>query len=129
MTKHFYDHAIVIGGSIAGLLAARVLTEHFKRVTIIERDTLPDTPNFRKGVPQAHHPHILLKRGELIMERLFPGLVDQLQVAGGVQVNIGRDIRWFSFGEWRPNYDSGLITIACSRPLLESTIYQRLAAY
>ena len=67
MTKHFYEQAIVIGGSIAGLLAARVLTEHFNRVTIIERDTLPDTPDFRKGVPQAHYPHILLKRGELIM--------------------------------------------------------------
>jgi phytoene dehydrogenase-like protein len=29
-------HAVVIGGSMAGLLAARVLADHFDRVTILE---------------------------------------------------------------------------------------------
>src|SRR5437773_9861526 len=57
------DHAVVIGASMAGLLAARVLTDHFARVTLVERDELPDGPLPRKGVPQARHAHILLVRG------------------------------------------------------------------
>jgi 2-polyprenyl-6-methoxyphenol hydroxylase-like FAD-dependent oxidoreductase len=48
-------HAVVIGGSMAGLLAARVLSEHFQHVTIIERDHLPDDAQPRKGVPQGRH--------------------------------------------------------------------------
>ena len=65
MTKYPFEHAIVIGGSIAGLMAARALTEHFKHVTVIERDTFSEGSEFRKGVPQGHHPHLLLKRGEV----------------------------------------------------------------
>ncbi len=57
------SHAVVIGGSLAGMLAARVLADHFERVTIIERDKLPDEPTPRKGVPQAHHLHVMMVRG------------------------------------------------------------------
>ena len=71
-------HAIVIGGSIAGLLTARVLTNHFAQVTIIERDVLPDSADFRKGAPQARHAHGLLVRGQQIMESYFPGLSAEL---------------------------------------------------
>ena len=38
--------ALVIGGSMAGLLAARVLADHFSQVTILERDRFPDGPAF-----------------------------------------------------------------------------------
>ena len=55
--------AIVMGGSMAGLLAARVLSDHFDHVTVIERDRFPEGPEHRKGVPQGRHFHILLKRG------------------------------------------------------------------
>ncbi|WP_317616109.1 NAD(P)-binding protein [Nostoc sp. 'Peltigera membranacea cyanobiont' 210A] len=61
MTQPNERHALVIGGSIAGLLAAQVLTKYFNRVTIIERDHLSAQPEQRPGVPQAHHLHILLK--------------------------------------------------------------------
>mgnify|MGYP001800346652 CR=1 FL=1 len=68
-------HAIVIGGSIAGLLTARVLTDYFERVTVLERDRFPiDAPAPRKGVPQCTQLHILLTRGRQIIEELFPGL-------------------------------------------------------
>ena len=60
MNTPSYKHAVVIGSSIAGLTAARVLTDHCERVTIIERDIAPTIKEFRKGVPQARHPHILL---------------------------------------------------------------------
>ena len=39
------SHAVVIGGSIAGLLAARVLADHFDKVTIVERDAFPKNQN------------------------------------------------------------------------------------
>ena len=71
-------HAVVVGGSMAGMLAARVLTDHFERVTVLERDLLPDAPAPRKGLPQARHLHILLMRGQLAFEHLFPGLIEEL---------------------------------------------------
>lgn len=58
MNSERLQHAIVIGSSIAGLTAARTLTEHFTRITIVERDRLPDGPDFRAGVPQARHARI-----------------------------------------------------------------------
>ena len=64
-------HALVIGGSMAGLLAARVLSERFGRVTLVERDHFPERPRFRKGVPQSRHLHAFMMRGRLISERLL----------------------------------------------------------
>jgi 2-polyprenyl-6-methoxyphenol hydroxylase-like FAD-dependent oxidoreductase len=128
--KGFGKHAVVIGGSIAGMVAGRVLTDFFEQVTIIERDSWDhrtEAADFRKGVPQARHPHILLKRGELIFEELFPGLGNQLKAKGAVPVNMGDDLAWFTFGNWRPRYESSLTNLACSRPMLESTIRQRLS--
>jgi flavin-dependent dehydrogenase len=66
--------AVVIGGSMAGLLAARVLTDFFEEVVLIERDELPEGPEQRKGVPQGRHLHGLLTRGQELLESLFPGL-------------------------------------------------------
>ncbi len=74
--------AVVIGGGMAGLLAARVLSEHFERVRIVERDGFPEGPSFRKGVPQARHLHTLMARGRLIVNELFPGIEDELVEAG-----------------------------------------------
>src|SRR5262249_49154621 len=59
-------HAVVIGGSMAGLLAARVLARHFECVTVLERDHFPAAPAPRKGTPQARHAHVLLGRGQRI---------------------------------------------------------------
>lgn len=76
------DHAVVIGGSMAGLLAARVLSDHFGRVTVVERDGFSEGPEFRKGVPQSRHKHVFLPRGRRIAERLFPGIEDELVSCG-----------------------------------------------
>jgi glycine/D-amino acid oxidase-like deaminating enzyme len=62
------NHAVVIGGSIAGLLAARVLADHFEHITLIERDRLPERPQPRKGVPQASHVHVMLVKGWAVSE-------------------------------------------------------------
>jgi 2-polyprenyl-6-methoxyphenol hydroxylase-like FAD-dependent oxidoreductase len=80
--KHAGHHALVIGGSIAGLLAARVLADYFDTVTIIDRDVFPVTPDHRKGVPQSHHAHGLLAPGRYIIEQLFPGIMHDLRADG-----------------------------------------------
>lgn len=78
MTKH----AIVIGASLAGLCAARVLSDHYDRVTVYERDELPDGPGNRMAVPQGRHVHLLMARGAAEFEGLFPGLLDDMVAAG-----------------------------------------------
>lgn len=72
------DHAIVLGASIAGLLAARVLADHYRTVTVVERDVLPDQPVTRRGVPQGRQPHVLAARGAQILDELFPGILAEL---------------------------------------------------
>lgn len=125
-----FRHAVVIGSSIAGLMAARVLTDYFARVTIIERDRLPATPEFRRGAPQARHVHVLRLRGQQILEQQFPGLIDELLAQGATMINAGNEAEFFLFDHWRgPRYPSAIATIACSRPLLETALVRRLTAH
>src|SRR5690349_15045907 len=125
MTKP-YQQAIVIGGSVAGLLAARVLTNHFERVTILERDHLPENPEIRAGVPQAHHLHVLLARGHAIFEQLFPGLDADLDKEGAPLIEWGYDTTGLGRGGWMPKFHSGIQTRSVSRALLEWHIRTRL---
>lgn len=122
------SHAIVIGGSMAGLLAARVLTEHFARVTIIERDQLPTAPEIRNGVPQARHAHSLWIRGRSILEQYFPGLIEELRVEGAVFADVGKEVAWLSPMGWEPRYTSDMVLMISSRSLLEWRVRQRLVA-
>jgi len=75
-------HALVIGGSLAGLFAARVLADFFDKVTILDRDVFPVTPEHRKGVPQSYHAHGSLPTGFCILEQLFPGIMHDLRANG-----------------------------------------------
>jgi 2-polyprenyl-6-methoxyphenol hydroxylase-like FAD-dependent oxidoreductase len=113
---------------MAGLLAARVLSDHFDEVTLMDRDSLPSGPEPRKGVPQGRHVHVLLARGHAILEELFPGLTDELHAAGAVNINGGREIAWFYGGGWRTCYETDLTFIAMSRPLLEAQVGARVRA-
>jgi 2-polyprenyl-6-methoxyphenol hydroxylase-like FAD-dependent oxidoreductase len=121
-------HAVVIGGSIAGLLAARVLAGHFERVTVVERDTLSSTPEPRKGVPQGQHVHAVLVRGHRIIEHLLPGLTGELRAAGATLLNGGHDLAWHQAGGWRVRHDSDLAFLSMTRPLLETRIAARVRA-
>lgn len=79
------EHAVVIGASIGGLCAARVLSDFYARVTLCERDELPDGPVNRAAVPQGRHVHMLMARGAQEFERHFPGLLEDM-VADGVPI-------------------------------------------
>src|ERR1700743_2840258 len=89
-------HAVVIGASIAGLCAARVLSDFYDQVTVFERDELPSTPVNRTAVPQGRHVHLLMARGAMEFEGLFPGLLDGM-VAAGVPI-LEKQARWLHFG-------------------------------
>jgi 2-polyprenyl-6-methoxyphenol hydroxylase-like FAD-dependent oxidoreductase len=124
-----FDHAIVIGSGIAGLTIARVLTDYFARVTIIERDRRPDIPQIRRGAPQARHAHTLPVRGQTMLEQQFPGLTAELVARGAVAIKGGSEIAFFVAGEWHQVRQHGaIVSITCSRPLLEDALYHRLAA-
>lgn len=123
------QHAIVIGGGIAGLLAARVLSTYFQQVTVIERDRFPEIPQPRQGVPQSFHPHVLLVKGQQILEEYFPSLTLELREKGASLVDWTADFRWRLMGQWTPRFTSGIQSVACTRNLLETTIQQRLRQY
>ena len=121
-------HAVVLGGSIGGLLAARALADHFEHVALIERDALDPGPEARKGVPQANHLHALLARGRMIADAMLPGLSEELVAAGATRLNAGRDLTWHHSGRWRVRHESSLNILSQSRPLLESRIRERVRA-
>jgi 2-polyprenyl-6-methoxyphenol hydroxylase-like FAD-dependent oxidoreductase len=76
------QHAVVIGASIGGLCAARVLSDFYDRVTMYERDELPVHPANRAAVPQGRHLHLLMARGAAELDAHFPGLLDDMVAAG-----------------------------------------------
>jgi 2-polyprenyl-6-methoxyphenol hydroxylase-like FAD-dependent oxidoreductase len=123
------DHAVVLGASMGGLLAARVLADAYRRVTIVERDPLPESGSDRKGVPQGRHAHALLPRGAQILDELFPGLLAGLAADGVPVLRAPREFRFFlgghllcQHGEPRePGY-------APSRPYLEAHVRDRVRA-
>jgi 2-polyprenyl-6-methoxyphenol hydroxylase-like FAD-dependent oxidoreductase len=121
-------HAVVMGGGVSGLLTARVVSEFYDTVTIIERDTLSDEVGPRKAVPQGHHIHALLARGQQILEGMFPGLVKELDGAGVPIGDFGTSLSWYFNGRMLRKTETGLTCVAAGRPLLEHTIrnYVRL---
>ncbi|MFE4638961.1 NAD(P)/FAD-dependent oxidoreductase [Streptomyces sp. NPDC056773] len=116
------DHAVVLGAGMAGLLAARVLAMRFSRVTVIERDELPDgEPVFRSGIPQSRHAHILWSRGVELIELMLPGITDKLVAAGAGLYDSPRDFLWLSPADWFGPV-SGARVLLASRELLDSTV-------
>jgi flavin-dependent dehydrogenase len=120
--------AIVIGAGMAGLTAARVLADRFARVTIVDRDRLPPGPESRRGVPQSAHPHALLAVGRTALEKLFPGLTDELVDRGARWIDVARDAIVWQMDGYRLRIDSGVSMLCLSRPLLESSVRRRLEA-
>ena len=122
------EHAVVLGASLAGLLTARVLSESFDRVTVVDRDPLPEGPVPRRGVPQGWQSHGMHARGREIFEELFPGLTDDLVAHGASVGDVQGDVRWVNDGYRLRAQTCGLQGIAFSRPLLEDRVRARVRA-
>ncbi|MEU8006800.1 FAD-dependent monooxygenase [Catellatospora sp. NPDC049111] len=82
--RRLMSRAVVLGGSIAGLMAARVLSDHADEVLIIERDPQDTGDDPRPGVPQGSQVHGLLPAGQIQFERWFPGFIQEAIAAGAV---------------------------------------------
>ncbi len=120
------EHAIVIGAGMAGLLAARVLVDHFRRVTVLDRDHLPGGIAPRAGAPQGHHVHVLITRGWQILGELFPGLPAALEAEDAPPIDWIADVDFHTpFGK-APRFDSPLRSRACTRALLETSVRRLL---
>ena len=123
------DHAVVLGASMSGLLTARVLADAYGRVTVVERDVLPEEGVPRKGVPQGRHAHALLPSGAQVLDDLFPGFLAGLAGAGVPTLGDFREL-WFSVGghllcrDGKPDDPAYLV----SRPYLEGQVRRRVRA-
>jgi hypothetical protein len=117
--KQIGQHAVVIGASMGGLLAARALADFFGTVTLLERDVFPLADVPRKGVPQGRHAHGLLARGRCVIESFFPGWTDEVVAAGGIRGDIANDVNWVGHGVTLKTAPSDLIGLLASRPVLE----------
>ncbi|MEH7745986.1 FAD-dependent oxidoreductase [Neobacillus drentensis] len=123
-----FERAIIIGGGISGKLAARVVSDFFKEVMIIERDYEPQGPIPRKGAPQGEHLHALLQAGEHGLEALFPGITKKFHSSGAVKINSTQDLAWFHHGVWKLRFNGGSTTTLQTRPHLEWHIDQYIKA-
>ncbi|MFE7549687.1 NAD(P)/FAD-dependent oxidoreductase [Streptomyces gardneri] len=121
-------HAVVIGGSLAGLLAARVLAEHAEKVTVVERDRFPEGPEARPGVPQGRHIHVLISGGQRAFDELLPGFTDELRELGAPKVGVPEDMVQWQSGKWFDRTPSTLHFYAGPRPQLEWLVRQRVFA-
>jgi hypothetical protein len=122
--------AVVVGGGMAGLMTARVLSEHFDRVVVLERnhnDLANGFSGARSGVPQGRHIHLFLVRGMRILNDLFPGLSDELVGGGASLVDLASDMLWYKNHKAKPRTPSGLHTVIATRPLVEEHARGRVA--
>ena len=126
--KQIGEHAIVIGASMGGLLAARALSEFFANVTVMERDGFPAADIPRKGVPQGRHAHGLLARGGEVIEAFFPGWTDEVVASGGRRGDVVGDVVWVGHGITLKSGPSDMIGVLASRPVLEGHVRRRLLA-
>jgi 2-polyprenyl-6-methoxyphenol hydroxylase-like FAD-dependent oxidoreductase len=130
MTNRLGTHAIVIGGSITGMMTARVLSDYFDQVSVYERDTIAEGPVLHKSVPQGDHLHALLQGGQQVLAKLYPGFTDELCRQGAVQWRVGADLAFYFpegkaynlTGSVREPRDLGLRAHSQSRGLLEYVI-------
>jgi 2-polyprenyl-6-methoxyphenol hydroxylase-like FAD-dependent oxidoreductase len=123
------EHAVVIGGSMAGLMTARVLADHFEQVTVVERDRI-DGQGIHKSIPQGNHYHALLLGGQQVLSSLYPGFVPRLRELGAVRFRVGKEIAFFDSlgkaytptGAVREERDLGFDGHSQSRGLIEHCV-------
>ncbi len=126
MSRVMGERAVVLGAGMAGLLTARVLSDRYQQVIIVERDSVVGVGDARRGVPQGRHAHALLARGQRILEELFPGLQQELTDSGIYSCDLAGNLRWYFNGAPLRQMDSGLLSVSATRPQLEDHVRRRV---
>lgn len=122
------ERAVVVGASMAGLVAGRVLADSFREVVLIDRDPLPEGAVSRRSVPQADHVHVLLEPGRVILEDLFPGYGEDVISAGGLVIDASTELHYYQQGDFLTDGSIPLPMYCASRPVFEQVVRRRLAA-
>ncbi len=128
MSRQIGERAVVLGASMAGLLAARVLADAYAQVMVVDRDQLPETPTHRRGVPHGRHLHALAARGQQALEELFPGLTAELVAHGAPTGDLLANGRLYFSGHRLRQAHTGLVLLCASRPFLEGQVRARVRA-
>ena len=128
MTQTIHEHAVVLGASMAGLLAARALADAYDRVTIVDRDDLEVDTERRRGTPHARHIHALLACGQQTLEELFPGLTAELEGRGAPVGDLLADARVVFGGHRFARTTAAVPLVSVSRSLLENRVRARVRA-
>ena len=128
MNRQIGERAVVLGASMAGLLAAQVLSDSYGQVTVIDRDELPEASMHRRGVPHGRHLHALAARGQQALEELFCGLTAELVADGVPAGDMLADTRLFLSGHRLRQAPTGLGLLCASRPVLEGRVRARVRA-
>ncbi|MFH8445939.1 NAD(P)/FAD-dependent oxidoreductase [Streptomyces sp. NPDC018026] len=113
----------VLGGSVAGLLAARVLSDHAERVVVLERDRPADGTRPRPSVPQGRHGHFLQPQTLPPVEQWFPGITDDLLGLGALLASPGHHEL---FVDGSPIDFPPVTMLMATRPLLENELRRRV---
>jgi len=122
------ERAVVVGGSMAGLAAARVLADAFEEVVVLERDEFADEPARRDGAPQTGHPHVMLEAGRATLEDFFPGFGEAVLSAGGLLLDAGSETTWYDQGGTLADTAERLPMYCATRPLFEHVVRQQMRA-
>jgi 2-polyprenyl-6-methoxyphenol hydroxylase-like FAD-dependent oxidoreductase len=122
------ERAVVLGGGMAGLAAARVLSDKYADVVIVDRDELIGVTTYRNGVPHGRHAHGLVAKGHAIYEGLFPGLTESMRLDGVRPGDFNAAIQWYFGGKQLAQSDSGLACLPCGRPALELGVRKHVQA-
>ncbi|MGG8410489.1 NAD(P)/FAD-dependent oxidoreductase [Streptomyces sp. 12297] len=112
--------AVVLGGSLAGTLAAAALAPYVTEVLVVERDkVLPASPTPRPRVPQAAHAHMLWSGGADAIEELLPGTTAQWLKAGAHRIPIPTGMVSYSPAGWYRRWTETHYLIGASRDLVD----------
>lgn len=118
------QRAVVIGGSVAGLMAAKTLSPFLRKVIVLEKDTLNNDNGLHKGVGQGPHSHVLLPSGIELLEQLFGTPTLNLREYGIYPADAADELKWFQFGVWKKRFHSGVSMGGCHRSQSEWRVRQ-----
>eukprot|EP00667_Euglena_gracilis_P008870 EG_transcript_8999 len=117
-------HAVVIGGSIAGLIAAKMLARHFGTVTIVERDDGGDDPEAPALPPQAHHSHLILRKALDVMGEYFPGLEAAALLKGARPLTLQQLHIVVDGVRWAQSAGQGITFLGCPRSTIQRVLHE-----
>ncbi|MFF8592106.1 NAD(P)/FAD-dependent oxidoreductase [Streptomyces sp. NPDC015220] len=118
---------VVIGGSVAGMLAAAAVRPHAASVEIIEAHELGEGPVPRTGVPQAAHIHFLQTGGAEAIDALLPGTTHRLLAVGAHRIPVTTNMVIHAPEGWYRRWQRATHhVITASRDLIDSIVREQL---